>query len=71
MTQPRPIYCHLGPCLAAYRVKSSSREAVTCAAHLAKTQRWAGRGARTEPLEGHAPPPQQLDLFAATPQEDQ
>jgi len=65
MTAPRPTYCAFGdrPHQAAYRVKSSWREAVTCLDHLAKAKKWAGVGTLTEPLAGSAPPPEQAALF--------
>jgi hypothetical protein len=65
VTQPRPTYCAFGDTghPAAYRVKSSHREAVTCQQHLTKALRWAGAKATTQPLDGHAPPPEQPALF--------
>ncbi len=40
-----PIYCAYGAAHAAvYRVESLRREVVTCEAHLARAQKWAGPG---------------------------
>ncbi|MEV6344159.1 hypothetical protein [Actinoplanes sp. NPDC051851] len=48
---------------AAYAVDGTSRECITCLAHLEQARRWAGRNARVTPLQGHEPPPEQAALF--------
>lgn len=65
MNQPRPTYCAYGDTghLAAYRVETSTKSVVACRQHLTKAQKWAGATARTEPLHGHEPPPEQPALF--------
>jgi hypothetical protein len=62
-----PVYCARGttPHLAGWLVTAPGRQAVVCDAHLDACKRWAGPGARVEPVQQPPDvlPPTQPALF--------